>query len=48
MITIIREIRDLASGLEVSFAEISLSTNEVVDYFAKNGVDGSVSGVFKL
>lgn len=48
MITTVREIRALASGLEVSFGQISQSTNGVANYFAKNGVNGSVTGVFHL
>lgn len=48
LITTVREIRALVSGLEVSFMRISQTTNRVADFFAKNGVDGSVTCIFQL
>lgn len=35
LITLGREIKDLASGLEVSFEHINRTTNGVEDFFAK-------------
>lgn len=48
VITTVREIRALVSGLKVSFAQSNRTVNGVADYFAKNGVNGSVTSVFRL
>lgn len=48
LIKLVREIRDLAAGLEASFVHISKSVNGVADFFAKNGVEGATRGTFHL
>lgn len=48
LITTVKEIRALVEGLEVSFVKINRSTNGVANFFAMNGVEGSVYGVFHL
>lgn len=44
----VREIRLLAEGMEVSFNKIGRSENGVADFFAKLGVIDLFSGVFLL
>lgn len=44
----VREMKELVRGLEVSFDHISRSANGVADFFAKNGVEGSIFGVFHI
>lgn len=48
LITLVREIKDLAAGMEVFFSLISRSANGVVDFFVKNGVGGPIHGTFQL
>lgn len=48
LITLVREIRDMTAGLEVSFVHISRSANGVADFFAKHGVEGETRGTFHL
>lgn len=40
--------RALTSGHEISFVVAKRTTNNMVDFFAKNGVDHTVTGVFHL
>lgn len=46
LITLVREIKELFVGLEVSFSQISRSPNGVAVFLAKNGVDGAIRGTF--
>lgn len=48
LITLAREIRGLTLGMDVSFVQVSRTSNEVADFFAKYGVNNSDSGVFLL
>lgn len=46
LIIVVREIRLLAEGMEVSFNKIGRTANGVANYFAKLGVSDLFSGVF--
>lgn len=48
LVTLVREIKGLSAGREVSFSQISRSAIGVADFFAKNGVEGPSRGVFHL
>lgn len=45
---LVRKIKELISGLEVSFVHVRRTTNGLTDFFAKNGVDGSNRDTFWL
>lgn len=46
LIVTVREIRTLASRLDVSFAQVSRTSNGVTNFFAKRGVDNLVQERF--
>lgn len=46
LINVVRKVRELAKGMEVSFTKVGRSANGVVDFFAKLGVDSLCAGVF--
>lgn len=48
MINTVREVRELAAGMEVSFVQVGRTTNGVANYFAKLGVGNHFSGVVFL
>lgn len=48
LIATVREIRAQVLGVEVSFVHISRTTNGVANFFTKNEVGGSITGVFQL
>lgn len=44
--TVVREIKGLLRGWEISFIKVSRSANGVVDFFAKQGVDLTSQGIY--
>lgn len=48
LITVVRKIREMVSGMDVSFLQIGRATNGMADFFAKLVVTGLSSGVFFL
>lgn len=48
LITTVRKIKVFCSGRKIPFVSIQRSANRVADFFAKNGVDSNLTGVFHI